>query len=257
MQPWHEDAFSGGILSVDRANSAEATKVDLAVYTNIYRNLGKKDFEYLANKYGINRDNITQVRNTTFKITFDDEKIYDEVVEAKYMQLVNEPIKISLPRARETPIKIIQCYICQDFGHYNTYCPTIQASGKPGGIPICRYCSKNHHSKNCAKLDNPAKYVCVKCPPGYNNHKCGSRSCPKYQDEIQKVVAKRNREEQEKNKVPLTLNKMEAFVNGQIDRALALTRDVVRANNLIYDEANEKDYFERSLNCPRRINKLH
>ena len=45
---------------------------------------------------------------------------------------------------------------------------------------------------------------------------------------------------------------MHSLVNNQIDRDIALTREVVQANKLKYDELtiDEKDYFDRSINRP-------
>lgn len=61
------------------------------------------------------------------------------------------------------------------------------------------------------------------------------------------------------NKNKVTQHEMKNFVNNQIDRALALTRDVVKANQLKYDELDidGKEYFDRSINAPQKVNKQH
>ena len=61
--------------------------------------------------------------------------------------------------------KVIQCYICQKFGHTAQICAS--------KTTVCRFCSGNHISKECDAKDK------VKCANCGKNHKSNSFSCLK------------------------------------------------------------------------------
>merc|ERR1711991_589429 len=81
------------------------------------------------------------------------------LLEKKWLKICNKKFKIS----KYINKKITQCFRCQKFGHTANICYVKNI--------VCRFCSKNHNSKDCDQKNN------LKCSNCGENHKLNSFQC--------------------------------------------------------------------------------
>jgi hypothetical protein len=160
------------------------------IFASIQRNLYDKDFEYLKNRYQLERDDIRHISQTTFTLRLRNREIYEQALRTGSIQMGPELIFVSEPKDRDSRhAKIVQCFLCQAYGHFRSWCPTI-AAHPPNGKPTCRYCSRKHESKDCQHSNDPRYHRCANCDPQSNRHKAGSKECPKFREELEKAQSK-------------------------------------------------------------------
>ena len=186
-------AFNEGIediaeekLDKEKDKGAQET----IVYATITRNLNEPDFSYLKMRYQLLREDIKHVSQTTFTLNFRSKEIADQVIRTGSIQMGPELIYIR-PAKEEmnNKVKVVQCFLCQAYGHFRSWCPTISANS-PNGIPKCKFCSRKHETKDCPFSADARYYQCANCAPGTNKHASGTKDCPKFQEELKKAQMK-------------------------------------------------------------------
>ena len=186
---WKPEAFDQGLIGliedVEMFNNQK-----LMAYANIKWNLNEEEIEVLDKKYSIPRRNINQIKNNTFTLEFTNKQLYNQAMQKEMIQLGSEPIKLYKPGKRENNVRLMQCFKCQKFGHYHTFCKAKQET--------CKFCGKEHSSKQCDVVEDRSKWRCSNCGCNDENpHEAGSKSCPKYIEEHAKAVDRINSKNKE------------------------------------------------------------
>ena len=76
-----------------------------------------------------------------------------------------------------------RCALCQDYGQYFAQCPCKEE-------PNCALCAGCHETKNCPNPDSEER-KCVNCVRNKldgTNHAASSKSCPIFQEELEKCT---------------------------------------------------------------------
>jgi hypothetical protein len=188
---WHPDAFKKGMLQQISDRAPESDR--MLVFANIGWNINEREVNILKEVYSIPRENIKQIKNRTFTLEFTERNIYETAIKNSFIQIGTEPVRINVPEKRESNIRPIQCFRCQKYSHYNTFCR--------GEKNICRYCAEDHESKNCPVADKSSKWKCSNCVADKRediNHRAGSRECKIHLEEIKAIASARTNTSQQK-----------------------------------------------------------
>ncbi len=137
-------------------------------------------------------------------------------------KLINEGLFIGYKKLKVEkyiqPVKIIQCYNCQKFGHFASNCKVKETT--------CAKCSGEHRVKEC-------KVTILKCANCGNEHTSSYGGCPFKQNKLKEKI------EQINTKTTTFLRSYSSTVNGELNKMSNIEVEIKNFGNKI-DKLDEK-----------------
>ena len=174
---WNQNAFNYGIMDIQEPIKQPELEEQNKIYAFIGWEMNEREINLLCDTYQIKKETIKQIKGNKFLLELRNKEAFEKISKMETIQLGTEPIRISIPGKRMG--RIIQCFTCQQYGHFSKFCPT--------KIFICRLCARTHDPEKCPEYLTPRNWRCINCKNEINsNHKAGSYQCPVHQAEMQK-----------------------------------------------------------------------
>ena len=237
-EPWDVRAFNQGIIKI--LEKEDPTHKPMRVFAMISHELQTEELEIMRSQYSIEKDGIRQIRDHNFLLEFKDKDIYEQTLRLGSLQIATEPIRIYPYDSRNRRQRVVQCFKCQKYGHYTSYCNAKSH--------CCRYCAEPHSSDSCTRQMSPEEWKCGNCETN-NNHKAGTPQCLKHALELERLKTKANAAALQKNDKMASKEFVKKTLDEYTDVITSYAKYILYDKHCGYKKISEfeKEYFKREI----------
>ena len=246
---WNTEAFRHGIINISESVNKPEQNNKNKIYAYINWEMSEREVNLLCDTYSFKKETIKQIKGNKFLLELQNQEAYDKIVKLDTIQLGTEPIRISQPGRK--PFRIIQCFTCQQYGHFSRFCPT--------GIFICRLCARTHEPERCPEYLSPNNWRCINCKnEPESNHKAGSYNCPAHQAEMQRNSNRMQESSFQgsgKRKEALCMEELKTVLDDYTDKITSFAKCMYYDSTITYKNINEigREIFNKELNQVKEI----